>query len=509
MRRLRLVAILLFTLLAGAAYAQTVLKAGLDVDAGTMDPRLAQDTSAAHMNELIFNGLVRISPELVAEPDLATSWSYNDPTTVTFKLRPNVKFQNGDPFTAQDVVYTYDTILNEDFGAPRRSLYTPIESVKAIDDLTVQFKLKEAYAPLLMYLNMGIVPHTYAESMGKDFSDNPIGTGPFELKSWDKGSKITLAANANYYKGKPKIDTIEISVIPDNNVRLIALESGDLDFITSPVPPQDLARIKGEKNLVVEQTTALGYTYLNLNLHDPILQDVRVRQALAYLTDTATISDAIFYGLDTPASSFLLPNTFYYTDNVTKYPYNLEKANQLLDEAGWKAGSNGIRQKDGMPLHFDLTTNVDPNRQQILEYLQTEWKKAGIDVSVRVYQWPSFIADVQAGKYQVACLGWLGLVDPDRASFLQFNTTGGNNWEGYSNPKVDQLLEQGRRETDPNKRKDIYTQVAQTVTQDLPYIYLVDQGYVVVHYQGLEGYQINPSGSWRSLDSATFTRQSN
>lgn len=509
MRKARTLIILLLALLTAAGFAQTVLKAGLDVDAGTMDPRLAQDTSAARMNELIFDGLVRINPKLQPEPDLALSWTYENPTTVTFKLRPNVKFQNGEPFTAQDVVYTYDTILNKDFGAPRRSLYTPIESVTAVNDLTVQFKLKEPYAPLLMYLNMGIVPHTYAQKEGKNFSDHPIGTGPFELKSWEKGSKITLTANPDFYGGKPKIDTIEISIIPDNNVRLIALESGNLDFITSPVPPQDLSRVKQEKNLVLEQTTALGYTYLNLNLHDPILQDVRVRQALAYLTDTKTISQAIFYGLDTPASSFLLPNTFYYTDNVTKYPFNVEKAQQLLDEAGWKPGPNGIREKNGKPLHLELTTNVDPNRRQILELLQTEWKEAGIDVSIRVYQWPSFIADVEAGKYQVACLGWLGLVDPDRASYLQFHTNGGNNWEGYSNPKVDQLLNQGRQVTDPTQRKEIYTQVAQIVTKDLPYIYLVDQGYVVIHNAGLKGFQINPSGSWRSLESATFTRQSN
>ena len=178
----------------------------------------------------------------------------------------------------------------------------------------MQFNLSQPYAPLLQYLDMGIVPRGAAADLGLDFGDNPVGTGPFKLESWEKGNRIVLSAFEDYYKGRPNIDRINISVIPDNNVRLIALESGDLDLIHSPVPPQELDRLQESEDLVVETTNALGYTYLNLNLDNPILEDVRVRKALAHLSDRETISEVIFYGMDTPGESFLQPNTFYYTD---------------------------------------------------------------------------------------------------------------------------------------------------------------------------------------------------
>ncbi len=314
-------------------------------------------------------------------------------------------------------------------------------------------------------------------------------------------------ANDQYHFGRPAIDRISVSVIPDNNVRLLALESGDLDFIHSPVPPQDLERLRAEGELVVEQTTALGYTYLNLNTANPILSDVRVRQALAHLSDRDTISEVIFFGMDQPGGSFLLPNTFYFSDQVTTYDYDLERAEELLTAAGWvDSDGDGVRDKDGQPLQLELTTNIDPNRQQILEFLQGEWAQAGIDASVRVYEWPSYIGDVIAGNYDVGLIGWLLLTDPDRATFLQFRSDGGSNYGSYANAEVDRLLNEGRLVTDPEGRKAIYEQVAQQITGELPYIFLLYQGYVALHDQALEGYVLHPLGSWRSFESVSLNR---
>ena len=502
MRKFTITTIALLGLLfaAAPAFSQTVLRAGLDVDAGTMDPRLARDTSAARMQELVFSGLVSLDSNLIPQPDLATSWEFTSPTTLVFELREGVTFHDGSAFTADDVVYTFTTLVQEGFGAPRRALYTPIADVVAIDDLTVEFTLSQPYAPILQYLDMGIVPSDVAEAQGDGFGDAPVGTGPFSLASWERGATIRLAAFDNYHFGRPNVDEVVISVIPDNNVRLIALESGDLDLIHSPVPPQDLARLQADENLVVETTTALGYTYLNLNVRNPKLEDVRVRQALAYLTDVDTISEVIFYGMDAPGESFLLPGTYHYTDDVATYPYDPERAAELLDEAGWvDSDGDGIRDRDGESLSFELTTNVDPNRQQILEFLQGEWAQAGIDVSVRVYEWPSFIGDVIAGNYDIGLIGWLLLTDPDRATYLQFLTGGGSNYGGYTNPRVDELLEAGRAETDPEARRAVYRELAQIVTDEAPYIFLLYQGYVVIHTPELQGFEVHPAGSWKSL----------
>jgi peptide/nickel transport system substrate-binding protein len=504
-RKLTLIVLIGLLLAAAPAHSQT-LRAGLDVDAGTMDPRLARDTSAARMQELVFSGLVYLDPNLVPQPDLATSWEFTSPTTLVFQLREGVSFHDGSAFTAEDVVYTFTTLVDPAFGAPRRALYTPIAGVHAIDDLTVEFTLSQPYAPLLQYLDMGIVPADVAATLGAGFGDAPVGTGPFVLTSWERGATIRLAAFDDYHFGRPNLDEVVISIIPDNNVRLIALESGDLDLIHSPVPPQDLARLQANDRFVVETTTALGYTYLNLNLRNPLLQDVRVRKALAYLTDVDTISEVIFYGMDAPGESFLLPGTFHYTPDVVTYPYDPERAAELLAEAG-RVDSNGdgIRDRDGQQLSFELTTNVDPNRQQILEFLQGEWAQAGIDVSVRVYEWPAFIGDVIAGDHDIGLIGWLLLTDPDRATYLQFLTDGGSNYGAYSNPRVDELLEAGRAETDPDARRAIYGEVAQIVTDEAPYIFLLYQGYVVIHSPRLTGFEVHPGGSWKSLDAVELT----
>lgn len=505
MRVSRLFAVLAI-LLFGFAYvnAQTVLRAGIDVDAGTMDPRLGRDTTALRMQELLFNGLVYLDSEVVPQPDLAESWEFLSPTELVFKLREGVTFHDGSAFDAEDVVYTYQTILSDTFGAPRRSLYTPISEIVATGTHEVTFRLEQPFAPILQYLDMGIVPSDVAEAQGDAFSDHPVGTGPFTLANWSRGATITLAANDNYFKGRPSIDQVVISVIPDNNVRLIALESGDLDLIHSPIPPQDLARLNASPALDVSAINALGYTYLNVNLENPILSDVRVRKALAYLTDRDTISEVLFYGMDTPGTSFLLPGTYYYSEEVNVYDFNVERAAELLAEAGWAdTNGDGILDKDGQALRIELTTNVDPNRQQVLEFLQGEWAQLGIDASVRVYEWPSFIADVENGIYDIALIGWLNLADPDR-SYLAFYTGGDSNYGSYSNPRVDELLDEGRTETNLAVRKSIYTEAATIITDDLPYIFLVNQGYIVVHNPALVGFDVRPTGSWKSLESATF-----
>jgi peptide/nickel transport system substrate-binding protein len=494
---------LLVVLLTGAL-AQT-LNIGLDVDPGTMDPRLARDTSAFRMQELVFNGLTRLDPKLKPVPDLAVSWRYLSPTLLEVKLRPNVVFHDGKPFTSEDVVYTYTTVLDARFNSPNRALYTPITKIEAPDALTVRFTLSEAFAPLLAYLNMGIVSKEAATRSGADFGTQPVGTGPFRLVRWQKGSLIELAANERYFRGKPKLERLLIRPIPDNNVRLLALESGDLQFIHSPVPPQEVDRLSKSNQIQVTKTNALGITYLGLNTRDPILSDRRVRQALAYLTNKDTISKQIFFGMDTPGRSFLLPGSDYTSNKGVDYDLDTTKADQLLTAAGWVAPRAGaVRQKGGQPLTIEIVTNIDPNRQQVLEYLQGEWRKAGIDVKIRVYDFAAMLNDLLAGKFQITLVGLLNLTDPDRAAYRMFKTNGSNNYGKYSSSVVDTLLEDARLTNNLSLRRSLYGQIAQTITEDVPVIFLLYQGYVVMHDRRLKGFVVHPAASWYSLESASF-----
>ena len=476
------------------------LNMGLPVDPGTMDPRLQNDTSAANINDLVYNGLIYNDENLKAQPDLAEKWENPDPTHWIFYLRKGVKFHDGTELKAADVKYTFETIIDPNFKSPRLSLYSAIQSVDVVDDYTVKFNLKNPYAPLLAYLDMGIVPKAIAEKPDNKLAESPVGTGPFKFSKWDKGNRITLERWDGYFKTPAYLDKVVLHIIPDNSVRAVGLESGDLDLIQTPMAGQDVKRLKTKPGIKLFQTSGLGITYLNINTTDPILKDVKVRQALAYLVDRKTIVDTIYEGMDTPGVSSAIPNTWWAAPNVKGYTYDPAKAQALLAEAGWKdKGPDGILVKDGKPFKIKLTTYNDPNRMQLAQYLANDWKKVGIGVEVGIAEWAPFIAEVQASKHQVSIIGWLMLVDPDRAFYRQFAKEGDANWGKYYNAKVDELLTQARQIGDQAKRAELYAQAAQIIVDEAPYVYVTYQGYVCAYRDRVKGYVVNPSQSVKGL----------
>ncbi len=312
-RHLRRVLFLLLTVALGsvlpgwAAPSGGTLRIGIDVDAGTLDPRLANDTTARRVIEQVYDGLIELDPQLRPQPALAESWTQASPTVWVFKLRKNVRFHDGTPLTAADVVFTYTTILDPALRAPLRGLYTPISRVEATDDETVRFTLTAPYAPLLKYADMGIVSKAAVERLGADYATHPLGTGPYKFVSWQRNSRIVLEANAEYWKGSPHLSQVIFNIIPDNTTRAAALESGDVDLIHSPLSPQDVARLRSAPRVAVTEMTGLGITYLNMNMADPVVRDVRIRRALASLIPQQTIVRQIYREMDRPATSVLLP----------------------------------------------------------------------------------------------------------------------------------------------------------------------------------------------------------
>lgn len=486
---------------APAGAQEGAIRIGLDVDAGTADPRLSRDTSARRVVDIVFDGLVYLDPELTPQPALAESWqTAEDGLTWTFTLRQGVAFHDGEALTAEDVVYTFETILDEALAAPYRALYTPIQRVTAVDPSTVEFTLSQPYAPFLSYMDMGIVPKHIAEDPNSDFANHPVGTGPFEFVSWEKNNKIEFTANPDYWGGVPALETVTYLIVPDNTVRATALETGDLDLIHSPLSPQDVARLQTNDELTVHTQTALGFTHLIFNTTDPVLADVNVRRAIAHLVDKATIAEAIYQGMDTPGESPLVPNTWWYTE-VTDQPFDPAAAQTIFAEAGWTdSDGDGVLDKDGQKLSLLLKTHSeDPNRIQTIEYLQAVFSEHGIEATVETAEWPTFRDSVLNQDFQIALLGWLGLVDPDRAMYNQFLCAGASNDGKYCNPRVDELLQQGRATADQAARKDLYAEAAQIIVDEVAYVVVLYQGYIVATAKDVTGFEPHPSGSFRSL----------
>ncbi|CDN51337.1 ABC transporter substrate-binding protein [Neorhizobium galegae] len=480
-----LLAGLSFTALNSAQAATITI--GTDVDAGTLDPRLARDTTAYRVADLIYSGLVHLTPSLESKPDLAESWENPNPTTWVFKLRPNLKFSDGSPLTSADVVFTFSTILNKDFNAPQRALYTPISAVEAIDAQTVKFTLSAPYAPLLSYLDIGIVSKALVEG-GTDIALKPVGAGPMKFASWTRGSAIQLEPNPNYWGEKPKADKVNIKIIGDGSARAQAFEAGDLDIIQSPLAPQDIKRLQADKRFGAVVQPGLGVTYINFNTKDPLLSSPKMRQAFSMLIDQKTIVNDIFQGVDAVASSIILPSSWAYSKDIRQPGFDIEGAKKLFKEEGWAdTNGDGILDKGGKPLTIVLSTHSeDSNRVQTIEFMQANFQAAGVEAKTQISDWPSFSTNyVQKSQHQIALLGWLNIVDPDRLLFAQLTTGGSTNWGGYSNPAVDDLLKQGRSATSQADRTAAYQKAATLLASELPYYIVSYQGYQLFYSKKL------------------------
>ena len=484
MNKSRYVAViaLLGALALGAPSSAQVIRLGTDVDAGTLDPRIMRDTTAYRAVNLLYGGLLQLDADLKPKPDLAERWDNPEPTVWVFHLRDGVTFHDGSPLEAEDVVFTYETILDPELKARFRSLYTPIESIEAVDPLTVRITLKEPYAPLLSYLDMGIVPKDYVEG-GGDLSTAPVGSGPMKLASWERGTRIALEANPDHWSGPPAVERLEFVIVADNTARAQAFEAGDLDIIQPPLSPQDIGRLleSGDYNGTVRG--GLGITYLNINVSDPLLSDAGLRRALMMLVDQDTIVNAIYEGVDQVATSILLPSSWAYDASITQPGFDPEAAKGAFEAAGWTdSDGDGTLDKDGAPLSLTLSTHSeDPNRIQALEYIQAVMLENGVDASISIADWPAFSAGVRGGEHQIALLGWLNIVDPDRLMYGQLHSGGSLNWGGYANAEVDTLLDAGRASVALDDRIAAYQAAARILADELPYYVIAYQGYQVFH----------------------------
>ena len=410
--------------------------------------------------------------------------------TYTFKLKRDVKWHDGKPFTARDVVFTYQTMLKRELGSIRTTeLAERIESVTASDDYTAVFKLKKVVAPFLSDSMYNIVPEHILKDVAVDkiksdsFSTGDpartIGTGPFKFKEWVKDDHATLVKYPGYFRGEPAIDEWIYKVVKDSTVVVSQLKTGEVDY--GSVQKSLFEEISRQPNVAAIKYESYSTTYMAFQLDpekSPLFQDKRVRQALIYAIDRESVAKAIFFGLSTVAPGTMPPPSWAYApDQIkTKYPYDLKRAEQLLDEAGWTKGSDGIRAKDGRKLAFNIWTGPAGNkeREQYITALQQMWRAVGVDATPKTEEWNAFLSRLNDTKdFEVYLSGYALGTDPDQSTFFTCdNYKNGFNRVKYCNPRVDELMAQGVTELDQNKRKQLYIEAQNILMEDLPQVFL-------------------------------------
>lgn len=478
----------------------------------TLNPILSTDTASNAVIRLIFNGLVKLNEKLEIVGDLAENWDYSpDGLVWTFHLRKNVKWHDGQPFTAADVKYTYDAIRDPDYTGVRATDFEPIQKVETPDDYTVKITLKEPYAPLLNCLTIGIIPkHLFESTPIKDMRQNPatmnpVGTGPYKFKTYVKGQYLQLEANPDYFLGAPKIKETIFKIYQDNQVELTAFEKGDIDYMPA-IQPDDLDRIQKELAGKVDfrEYSENRVAYFGLKQNHPILKDKLVRQALAYGLDREQIVRDVLKGRGTVLNSILTPVSWAYAgDQLNSYKYDPEKAKALLEQAGWKPGPDGIRVKNGQRLSFEvLTRSGDKQIEAVMNIAQQQWKDIGVEVKPQYLEFSVLCAQyLDVAKFQAYLLGMSLRTDPD--FYLYFDSKAAVNDKGqlvgfndveYKNPQLDKLLEEGRRTLDLAKRKEIYIEAQKIVNEDLPWLFLYSRKVVSGMNNRIKGVIWSPLG---------------
>jgi len=463
-----------------------------------LDPRVGIDAQSERIDNLIFDDLLSRGDDLTVAPGLAERWEIPDPLTYIFHLHRSVRFHDGRPLTARDVKWTFDSLLQGKIRSTKAANYRFVDRVDAPDDSTVVFHLKEPDSPLLWNLSdgaVGIVPY----GSGDEMTTHPIGSGPFKFVSAETDREVVLERNDDYWGEKARLLRVRFAVVPDETTEALELRKGSGDIAINSLTPDTVLTLGRDPGLVVEHAPGTRLAYLAFNLRDPILKEVRVRQAIAYALDRKPMIDYLLRGEAQLARSVLPQQSWAYDGDVPAYEHNLDKANQLLDAAGYP-------EVDGVRFHITMKTSTVADTRLMVAVMQQQLRQAGIALDIRSFEFATFFSDVTHGAFQMHGLRWIGgNEDPDIFEYAfhsaKFPPNGANR-SFYSNPKVDALIDRARRETDPSIRKPLYAEVQRILAEDLPYIDLWYLDNVIVHTRRVKNLKLNPAGNYDFLRTA-------
>ena len=463
-----------------------------------LDPRIGLDAYSERIDDLIFDDLLTRDQHLSVQPGLAQSWEIPDPRTYIFHLHPGVKFHDGRLLTSRDVKWTFDSLLQGKIRSTKSAAYRLVQEIAAPDDSTVVFHLKEPFATLLWNLSdgaIGIVPY----GSGAEISQHPIGSGPFRFVTAEQDKEVVIERNDAYWGDKARIPRVRFIVVPDATTRALELRKGSADIAINAMTADMVLTLERDPNLEVLRAPGTVLSYIAFNLRDPILKDVRVRQAIAYAIDRRPMIEYLGRGFARLANSVLPPESWAYNGDVATYGYDPERARQLLDAAPYPA-LNGVR------FHLTMKSSTEESTRLMAAVLQQQLRAVGIILDIRTFEFATFFSDVTRGAFQFYSLRWIGgNEDPDIFEYIfhssKFPPNGANRGY-YANPRVDALIDRARRELDQKTRRQLYAEIQQILAQDVPYIDLWYQDNVLVHSRRVRNLTLNPSGNYDFLRTA-------
>ena len=480
-----------------------MIQVDIETSPTSTDPRFGTDATSSRINELIFDSLVKTDRNGEFVGHLADRIERPSATEIVFHLKHGVRFSDGRELTARDVVFTYDSILAPESMSPKRAGLEKLKSITAPDDYTIVMTTAQPYAPALELATEGIVP-AGTPLPAKQSAAGPIGSGPFQMVDYARDEAIRLERNPYNPHSSNTAQSILLKIVPDPTVQALELAEGVCDFSGNYIEDDVLPWLAAHPSLKISKTPGTTYRYLSFNFRDPRLRDLRVRQAIAYSIDRNTIVNTMLRGAGRIATGLLSPENWAYDGNVTTYSYDPQKAGQLLDQAGYPAGRNGMR---GLRFEFKTT----PEGVRMGEVFQAMLQRVGIELTIRSLDFAAYYAEIQAGGFDLTSLQWVGINDPN-SYYMIFDSKKipphGMNRSYYSNPTMDRLVEAGMSTVDLDARKKIYSQVQQLAADELPYVSLWWVDNVAVMNRRLEGFDAYPNGSFRSLATLTLSSPS-
>ncbi|MGM0602771.1 MAG: ABC transporter substrate-binding protein [Bacillota bacterium] len=472
-------------------------------DSVGLDPIQVTDGESFKVTQQIYDTLVDYKPgttEVI--PALATDWDISeDGLTWTFHLRENVEFHDGNPFNAEAVKWNFDRWRLEDhpyhiggeftyYGYMFQGFPGIIEEVNVIDDYTVEFVLTEKQAPFLNNLAMvpfGIASPEAVKEWGEDYFKHPVGTGAYKFVEWNQGDRVIIEANKNYWRERAYLDKIIFRSIPDNAARFMELQAGTIDMMDG-LSPEDVAAVEDSSELMLTLRPSMNVGYLAMNFKFEPFDDVRVRRAFNHAINKEALIGAFYSGLGEPAKNPMPPSIWGYNDDIEPYEYDLEKAKELLDEAGYQDG-----------FEFDLwylpvPRPYIPQGKFIGQAIQSYLSEIGVEANLVTYDWSTYLDKTEHQEAPTYMLGWTGdNGDPDNFLYVLLDKTNSNN--AYESEELHEVLVEAQKTMDQEKRVELYREAQEIIHRDAPWVPLVHSTPPLALKSNINNFIPNPTGT--------------